>query len=534
MKNLGSLLFALILGLGCEESPAAQSGGRDTGASERDGEAAAHHASHPMPEAGDGGLSLDADSGPLPAPDAGTPDAGMPDASMGAPSPLCRGDVVLETDAEVAEIAQCSAIGGSLTITGEGLSEVDLPLLETIGSKLAVDSSALHELELPVLESVGGALYVNHNQLLERIAFPALLKTRGTLAVGGFTDASEDSQPALRTIELPALVEVGDDALDSEGIRASLHVEANGALSSVQLPALQRVHAQVTIMNNYTLTVVDLPALENIGEDVEIRDNDMLATVRAPALAEQGGRLFFIEGKALSAVELPMLRHAGIIAIRSDGDLPAVELPALESAETLAIGPTTATRLAFPKLNWIYAVLAIRDNPLLTSLELPLLADVGKDWAGVLDSDAFGIEITNNAGLASVQMPALKEVGNDLAVLGNPLLTSLDLSALGKVTNDLEIRGTGLTQLSAPLLTSLGGSEPGGGNGTRVSFGGLIIADNPSLASALLPGLTAAYLDFRVTNNPMLPTCDAQALASQLTTSPVGSVTIEGNAGTCP
>lgn len=418
---------------GCGDSPTDAPGDEHDGAA-RDGGTRPARGSQ-----GDGGAAVPADRSDggeaidASALDASPSDASTSDASgdAGELEHVCAGDFVLETEADVAAIAECTEISGSLTITGEALSRLDLPVLQAVDGDLKVTTTPLHELDLPALERTGGALYVNHNQLLERIAFPALVKTYGTLAIGGFTATSEDFQPALTTLELPALVEIGDDDRDdSEGVSAALHIEANGALSVIALPSLQRVHFQVTIMNDDALTEIDLPALVSIGDDVEIHENDALVSVRAPVLSEQAGRLFLVQGKALTSIELTALRHAGIVSIRSDGDLATVELPSLENVESLRIGPTTATQLAFPKLSWIYAMLIIQDNALLTSLDLPLLHDVGEGWDGPNGSDAFGIEIKNNAQLASVQMPSLMEVGNELLIAGNAQFSTCDAQAL--------------------------------------------------------------------------------------------------------
>jgi hypothetical protein len=301
---------------------------------------------------------------------------------------------------------------------------------------------------------------------------------------------------------------------------------------SIQLPALQRIHDQLTIANNHTLTEIELPALQTIGWEVEIVENEALETVRAPALAEQlYGRIFSIQSAALHEIELPALHSAGIVRIDSAGDLSVVELPALESAESLGVHSLTATHLAFPSLRRISSHLTFDDDPQLVSLEFPLLQEVGEPWSGPYDDDHDGIELANNPRLASVEMPSLKAVHDDFVVDHNRSLTSLDLSALTKVLDDLEIRDTALEELAFPLLAILGG--PTGAANKPSPFGGLIVADNPALRSVTLPSLTVAFFDFRITNNPLLPTCDAQALAAALMPS-AKNVVIEGNAGTCP
>src|SRR5690242_15315963 len=111
---------------------------KDAGSSK---EHRSHHRHDAAVPAGqnDGGAPIDAASAEV----ASEVDA---TADSGAQASACRGDIVLETDADVAAIAQCTEIEGSLTITGEELSSLDLPVLKSVSGFLHVQNSPLREL----------------------------------------------------------------------------------------------------------------------------------------------------------------------------------------------------------------------------------------------------------------------------------------------------------------------------------------------------------------------------------------------------
>lgn len=353
-----------------------------------------------------------------PTPDAGD-DASTDDASLGDP---CSGSIVLLTVADVTAAAQCTAIGGALTITGEQLETVRLPLLESIADGLKVEGAALRELDLPALHTIG---------------------------IEGEADGSGGHLGSLVIVDVPAL-------------------------TAVQLPALDRITDSIQITGDPALVRVELPALRTVTGDVWIADDDALAAVIMPALEDSSGRTFWIRGKQLAELVLTSLRNAGAIDIASAGALDAIELPALEIAEVVGIGPTSAAQLVLPKLRWTDRGLSIRENPSLTSLELPVFEEIASGWTGANHDPTVGIEIEDNAHLASVQLPVLRQLD-----------------------------------------------------------GFLVVADNPSLQQLELPLLTRIAGDLRVTGNASLVACDVQMLASQLSVEPEHS-DLTGNAGTCP
>lgn len=509
--QLWLLLLAFRVVLGCSDSP-------------KDSRDAGPHRDAATRAEDDGGTGVPAH------PDASVADSGPGDASAGlerdsgAPDP-CAGDVVLEADDDVAAIAECTRISGSLTLTGEGLTTVELPLLETVDGNLAVMASGLESVELPALGFVGQDLRVFGNKRLVRIALPLLATTIRSVLVG--EDPSPDGQPMLTSIELPSLSQIGAGY-------GALRIFGNRALSSLQLPVLE-LAGDIAIDANPALTELDLPALSVVHGVLVIEDDDALKAVRMPSLVEQDGGYLHLTGKALVSVDLSALRSTGGLLIASDADLHEIDLPELESVDRLDLGPTTATRIVLPKLASAYSVILVSENPLLTSLELPALSRVGRGWAGPRDSDGWGVFLEDNPQLTNVELPALQVVGENLSVQRDPMLSSLTLTSLQEVLGSLLLRDSALVDFSAPVLAKVGGYGNMGGNQVW-RWGDLTIADNALLQSIALPLLGTVAGSVQITNNASLPTCDAQALGAQLSDHPElpPKIVIDGNAGSCP
>lgn len=468
---------------------------------------------------GDGGSPGDRDA------DESVPDGSAHDAGSDAgwPSPLCKGNVVVASEAEVAAVAECTAIGGSLVISGETLTAIDLPLLATIGGDLTLQSRSLQELELPALELVGGALRTNATGPLERVALPKLSAVRGSVAIGG---------SALASIELPALVSVGDER-DPGHEPASLHL-GGGMLALLRLPALERVAGEIRIFGNYHLTTIELPVLASVGEDIDIEFNDSLWTVSMPALTDVKGRSVTISSGSLTELDLSSLKViAGSLAISSEF-LNTLDLPELEVVGSyLQLSSIPAPNVVLPKLRVVGALIVMR-NPQLDHLALPALERVGPDWRPTFeDSERGGVQIESNPLLTSVEFPKLTDVGDDFIIRSNPKLASLALPLLKSVADNFELDDSVLQQLSAPELEAIGISTPVLGLGEIYGTGDAMIYGNWAMRQLDLPKLMRVLGKLRVSNNTVLPTCQADALSAQLVIAAM-SVEIEENAATCP
>jgi hypothetical protein len=196
----------------------------------------------------------------------------------------------------------------------------------------------------------------------------------------------------------------------------------------------------------------------------------------------------------------------------------------------LIVSNTTLTSLSLPNLIQVDGFFNCQVNGALTSVSLPALTTIGH-VAFTGNEQLTSLNLPNLATangmtlfvdkLTSLSLPKLVSILNELdfEVLGNTPLTSLSLPELATVT-DFTVRGTLLlTDLALPKLATV--------DGFRVD-------ENAALTSLTAPALATVQTNFRVVANPMLPTCQVQALLQQLTNFS-GMTYIDGNndAGIC-
>ena len=88
---------------------------------------------------------------------------------------VCAGDRWAGDAEMLAAIAGCTTIAGNLSMTGNMLMGVDLPLLARVEGFLTIWSNPmLTRVTLPALSSIGGYLEVSWNDTLTNLAMPAL------------------------------------------------------------------------------------------------------------------------------------------------------------------------------------------------------------------------------------------------------------------------------------------------------------------------------------------------------------------------
>lgn len=177
----------------------------------------------------------------------GTPEDGG--AGSAVTPRICEGDYVITSDADIAAIADCTAITGSLKIDGSALTSVSLPVLATVEGLNAnislSDNSALMSVSFPALASLNGHLFVRNNDVLTSVSFPAL-----------------------------------------SIVRSDLEVSGNDMLASVSAPVLASVFNYFTVSDNLALTSVSFPALTSVG-NFGIYNNPVLSSCQALAILYQ-------------------------------------------------------------------------------------------------------------------------------------------------------------------------------------------------------------------------------------------------------
>jgi len=324
----------------------------------------------------------------------------------------------------------------------------------------------------------------------------------GGLGGGGGTEASTGgSMQAGGSGGTPGLCTGGDD--DGDGV-------PNGcdACPGFDDENLMEIAGTVRIENQG-----DLDALEGVG--------------RMPGrvvIGEEFGGLEPWNEISLSSLEpLSCLKEVGPLEIhRVDGLVNVDGLRSLELALDIIIddNPDLVNVDGFAKISELASNLSVRANPALTNL----------DGFSALTSVGWDVLIIGNLALGNVDgLSGVLTVGRQLMVSQNPLLA--DVAGFGS----LESAGLAATPLLQAVwiadnetLTDLDGLSS-----LREIGNGLLINGNAALTRIQgLHGVTSVAGDLIVGDNPLLPTCEAEALRDAIGIANIqGTIQIENNTG---
>jgi hypothetical protein len=315
------------------------------------------------------------------------------------------------------------------------------------------------------------------------------------------------------TVSLPDLEVVGG-TFDAE----------NAVITELHLPVLETVGGYVKVYQTPSfgrLAVVDIPRLESIGTYAYFQVHDI-----APrCLATLGGQIE-VAGVTADPLSLPRLvtsPHVQLDQLATS----TLELPAMHGGDIqITTAPLATIRVGAPD------AIEITDDSALTDLEVsstgtmsllqlsnvPALANLDGvahlAHLGYLDLGKAGA-LTSLAGLASTPVDGLH-------LADVPELIDLSPIADDAISSDLMISNSGATTVRFANVTALSGTLGIRGNAVLTTL------DLPKLAMI-------GPFDSYITNNPMLPTCQAQAIAAHVTVAPGGTLAISGNgSGTCP
>lgn len=220
---------------------------------------------------------------------------------------------------------------------------------------------------------------------------------------------------------------------------------------------------------------------------------------------------FVCNGQDSGGLFGPVLK--GSFTIQNELDLAAMNGVQTVTGNLTLVG-VGLSAISLPDLEEVQGSLLVSAQGIAT-IDLPFLGSIGED-----------LSVFPSADLQELSLPGLLSVGRDVNMSGSfgggfPVLQTLDIDLLQTVGRDVSITFLALPQdLSIPSLQSTGS---------------LTIGEFPLLRTIDLPALQAVPNGFTIGDNPLLPTCQAQAILDQLTTAPL-SFDISGNnaAGACP
>lgn len=254
-------------------------------------------------------------------------------------------DVVIQRPVDgsrFAAIDGCFVITGGLFVqqTGQIADLSFLRGLREVGGYVAItDNDALGSVDgLDDLERIGEWLVIEGNARLERIRMASLQRVEGNLHIFGNPEQELSQVRPDFVIDLPALRFVGQSLLiagnDAVGIDSAGQVARRG-LVEASMPLLETVRASVFIENNDELKSMDLSSLEQIGGDFLLRYNQELVALEAPSLQAVPGTLEIRRNAALVSISMAALATLGRLIISEHAVLETI-------AGFGAVGPTVS------------------------------------------------------------------------------------------------------------------------------------------------------------------------------------------------
>ena len=343
------------------------------------------------------------------------------------------------------------------------------------------------------------------------VALPHLVQ------VGGSVTLIRAGTPT--QLEVPALAEVGAD----------LVAGGSGFTGELRLPALTRVGGSLAVERvdppgPAATHAASAPALVEVGRTLRITLS-AADEVSLPALQTVRSQLQ-LENLALPVLALPALVSAGAIEMLDVGQ--AVELPVLRSADELLVAAGNTRTLRAPALA-AAGVVTLDLLPELEQLSLPALRQVGLDVA-----------ITRCAKLAALDLPVLVSIGEAatifrpspvLALEGLPALETVALPRLRFLADEVSVATTGLHTISLPALENVTAIDLRDSPVSALSLGAVTTLARVELHDTQLVDLTSlralASLDNLVLDgNPVL----ASLAGLEHLTAMAGELTLTGNA----
>jgi hypothetical protein len=420
------------------------------------------------------------------------------------------GSVTANNDTELAELDGVTRFDGDLTLGGAVSSLSSLACLTSIGGTLTVSGTTmLTHLELDALAFVRRGISVSSNANLERVSLPSLLFTGN---VFGESFLFEDLAK-LASIDVPNL-------LDAEGAMGfgTIGGETSEPLV-LDFKSLRAIDGTLGVVNALNLRSVDLSSLRTLRDygSLTFADLPELTNLDLRNLGETPGgvRLYWL-GSLASAPLVLDLRSLDTVG----ADLVLENVYNLENLDTLQ------------RLESVSGDIVITNSNLIQVDGLANLREVGGE-----------VRFQSHELLRSIDLRSLHSARTSLEFELLPRLRTIDLRALvqgrevslfgvgGEADAPLTVNLTALTSVGRVLLTEASNlRDLSGFVALQQVLSLLEIRSNASLTSLRgLGELTSVGGDLYVTDNAMLPTCEAWWLRDHLQNGVQGSLVIRGN-----
>jgi hypothetical protein len=431
-----------------------------------------------------------------------------------------------------------------------------LERLETVGRFYVAETSLQN---FDGLDRLASATQVDvfYNDELVTAAFPALVMA---------DSVSIQHNPALDSVELPLLASASSLLLDDNrlttlnlasltSVDGDFDLAGNALVSTAGLRSLAAVEGAFNLSGNMLEGVTGLSKLERVTDALILEENPLSSLLGLEKLEVVGS--LAVKSTALETLEpLSGLRELSSLLLAENPQLATIEgLQGLDQVDNIHIENVPLVNLdglrglsslrsftifvapALTNIDGLSGItdleeLVIGDASVLTDLDgLENVTRIGFLQLSSLPATSLGTlpSLTSVSTAYITSMPNLVEL-DAFAKLSSPpthiwlyeLPSLTDLRGLSSLreTAGFELHGTGVTTLTGLELFEGGGSI-------------LRIESNPALTSLrALANVTGAEF-MAVTDNAVLPTCDAEWLSAR-TSHQVFDISGNDDGGTCP
>jgi hypothetical protein len=261
-------------------------------------------------------------------------------------SGCCPGEITITSASELAAMADCTCLDGSLTVTADDLIGLDLPNLELIQGGLTVLScpNVVDLSGLSSLHTVETELFVKNNDSLTTIGTPALESAEAVIVV--FNDAltDVDGLEGITSLEGNLCVGQAPALQDLGGLTNIIEVGGYCDISySQSLPTLDGLESLTSVGDDLRVRhlagVTDLAPLSGVsyvGADLEVEYNDSLETLTGLHNIEDVGAWVRISGNP-ELTDISALEWLGpsVLFISITGNDALESLTALSGVEEI-------------------------------------------------------------------------------------------------------------------------------------------------------------------------------------------------------
>ncbi|PVU89068.1 hypothetical protein BB561_005567 [Smittium simulii] len=269
-------------------------------------------------------------------------------------SAQCDENFTIRSQSDASRLSGCSKFEGQLTI--DDVSETSI--------------------SLSGLKSISGSLVIQNNFSLKSISFDSLTSVSDNFQLQNNTE--------LIGISFPALTDVDN-----------FQIIYNPNLKQASMGVINKV-------NNYQIIQTSLdqiaPVSAKIITNIEITDNSFLIPIEFPDLVNNTGYINIVNNNPSATVSFPNLMSIrGNATFRNLDGFEAKNLTTVSN--TLNILGNTFEKISFKNLS-------------------------------TMEKD---LSITNNTGLSSIEIPILKDLGGGLQILSNDKLTEISTNSFTKL-----------------------------------------------------------------------------------------------------